>query len=94
MALTLSSLFCNLNIMVLYALCRVCSFWLHRESPDMILGGERLLPQGWFCHSCYRLQILSSLVPIHGISHSKMGSYLAVIPPSKVMMLFRHVPQA
>jgi hypothetical protein len=51
MALKLKSLLYNLNIMVLYALCHVCTFLLRRESPDMILGDERLLLQGWFCQS-------------------------------------------
>jgi hypothetical protein len=37
--------------MVLYASCRVCTFSLHRESPDMILGDEHLLLQRWFYHS-------------------------------------------
>jgi hypothetical protein len=37
--------------MVLYAWCRVCTFSLHREFTDMILGDERLLLHGWFCHS-------------------------------------------
>jgi hypothetical protein len=36
--------------MVLHALCHVCTFSLHRESPDKILGDERVLLQGWFCH--------------------------------------------
>jgi hypothetical protein len=31
--------------------------------------------------SHYQLEVLSSLVPIHGISRSKMGSYQAVITP-------------
>jgi hypothetical protein len=29
----------------------------------------------------YWLEVLSSLVPAHGISHSKMGSYYAVLTP-------------
>jgi hypothetical protein len=36
--------------MVLHTLCHVCTFSLHRESPDKILGDERVLLQGWFCH--------------------------------------------
>jgi hypothetical protein len=35
----------------LCALCHVCTFSLHRESPNMILGDEPLLSLGGFCHS-------------------------------------------
>jgi hypothetical protein len=37
--------------------------------------------KGRFSGRCYRLEVLSSLVPVHGISHSKMGSYQAMITP-------------
>jgi hypothetical protein len=37
--------------------------------------------KGSFPGRCYRLEVLSALVPVHGISHSKMGSYQAVINP-------------
>jgi hypothetical protein len=42
----------------------------------------------------YWQEVLSSSVPTHGISHSKIGSYRAVLTPGKVMMLFRRVPPA
>jgi hypothetical protein len=35
--------------------------------------------KGSFLGHCYWLEVLSSLVPVHGISHSKMGSYQAAI---------------
>jgi hypothetical protein len=37
--------------------------------------------KGSFPGRCYPLEVLSSLVPVHRILHSKMGSYQAVITP-------------
>jgi hypothetical protein len=37
--------------------------------------------KGSFPGHCYWLEVLSSSVPTHGISHSKMGSYKVVLTP-------------
>jgi hypothetical protein len=56
--------------------------------------GDVYQGKGSFLGCCYWLEILSSLVPPHVIPHSKIGSYQAVLSPGKVMISFRHVPQA
>jgi hypothetical protein len=53
----------------------------------MFVGGK-----GSFLRCCYWLEVLSSSVPAHEISHSKMGSYQVVLTPGKIMILFRRVP--
>jgi hypothetical protein len=65
------------------------------EAPSGLVAmtvGDVCRGKGNFPGCCYWLEVLSSLVPTRGISHSKMGSYQAVLPPGKVMILFRHVP--
>jgi hypothetical protein len=37
--------------------------------------------KGSFSGHCYQLEVLSALIPVNGISCSKMGSYPAVITP-------------
>jgi hypothetical protein len=46
-----------------------------------VVVGDVCRGKGSFSGCCYRLDVLSSLVPVHGILHSKMGSYQAVITP-------------
>jgi hypothetical protein len=43
-------------------------------------------------HYCL-LEVLSSLVPVHRILHSKHVLTRWCSSPGKIMMLFRHVPQ-
>jgi hypothetical protein len=62
--------------------CLVLSWWW---SAIFFLGKQSFA-------RCYWLEVMSSLVPAHGISHSKMGFYQGYLPPGKVMMLFRCVP--
>jgi hypothetical protein len=47
----------------------------------MVMVGDVCQGKGSFSGLCYRLEVLSFLVPAHVISHSKMGSYQAVLTP-------------
>jgi hypothetical protein len=60
--------------MVLYALCRVYTFSLHRESPDMILGDEPLLSQGGSITVGYQIKIGVK----HTLTHLKITTTLLV----------------
>jgi hypothetical protein len=47
----------------------------------VVMVGDVCRVKGSFPGCRYRLEVLSSLVHVHGISHSKMNSYQAVITP-------------
>jgi hypothetical protein len=54
------------------------------EAPSglvVVLVSDVCRGKGSFPGHCYWLEVLSTLVPAHGISHSKMGSYQAVLTP-------------
>jgi hypothetical protein len=53
------------------------------------LSGEGKLPEASLLVRGFVL-----FVPVHGILHSTNSSYQVVLTPGKVVMLFRHVPQA
>jgi hypothetical protein len=47
----------------------------------VVMVGDVCRGKGCFQGCCYWLEALSSLVPAHGISYSKMGSYQMVFTP-------------
>jgi hypothetical protein len=54
------------------------------EAPSGLVAvvvGDVCRGKGSFSGHCYWQKVLSCLVPAHGISHSKMGSYQAVLTP-------------
>jgi hypothetical protein len=54
------------------------------EAPSSLITvvvGDVCQGKGSFLGRCYWLEVLSFFIPIHGISHSEMGSYQAVLTP-------------
>jgi hypothetical protein len=47
----------------------------------MVVVGNVCRGKGSIPGRCYRLEVLSSLIPVHGISDSKMSFYQAVLTP-------------
>jgi hypothetical protein len=65
-----------------------------KTSSDLVvaMGGVVCQGEGSFLGHCYRLDVLSSLVPVHRILYCKWALTRRCSSPGKIMMLFRRVP--